>query len=275
LGGRPVSKTGRSHFYGYTYYAREDVAAAYEKDRYGSSLGTYLRELEAGAFLEMLSPGGMVLDVGTGTGKLFSALLGTGRDVAGMDSSTSMMSLLARRHGPQASGRLLVADALDIPLSDRSFDGVVSSRVLMHLMNWRRGVAELCRVARREVILDFPPLSGFTALMPVFHALRAFCGYGRPYKVISLNSVTRELRRHGFRVVEVRRLFFLPIALHRAMDSPCVSRRIEGLLAKVGLTRAFGGPVVIKAIRRDIPSPEIMHNRDRRSPERCPTDRGS
>lgn len=270
-----MNKTGRSDFYGYAYYAREDVVAAYEEDRYGSSLGAYLREIEAGAFLEMLSPRGKVLDVGTGTGKLFSALLGTGRDVAGMDSSASMMALLARRQGPQGSGRLLVADGLDIPFSEGSFEGVVSSRVLMHLMNWRRGVAELCRVARREVILDFPPLSGFTALMPVFHALRAFLGNGRPYKVFSLSSVTREFRRHGFQVVEVRRLFFLPIALHRAMDSPRVSRRIEGLLAKVGLTRAFGGPVVIKAIRCDFPSPEIMHSRNKRSVEICPTGRGS
>ena len=41
-------------------------------------------------------------------------------------------------------------------IADRSFDLAVSLRVLMHTPDWRQCVAELCRVARRRVIVDFP-----------------------------------------------------------------------------------------------------------------------
>ena len=47
-------------------------------------------------------------------------------------------------------------DAHDIDFGDRAFDVAVSLRVLMHTPQWRRCIAELCRVADRLVIVDYP-----------------------------------------------------------------------------------------------------------------------
>ena len=50
------------------------------------------------------------------------------------------------RSWPRSRSQVGDAHALDFP--DRSFDVVVSLRVLMHTPNWRRCLAELCRVGR-------------------------------------------------------------------------------------------------------------------------------
>ena len=52
-------------------------------------------------------------------------------------------------------------DLLDLPFGSRSFDVVVAVRLLPHVRNWQRLLAELCRVARSTVIVDYPRTTGF------------------------------------------------------------------------------------------------------------------
>ncbi|MCI0479892.1 class I SAM-dependent methyltransferase, partial [Candidatus Uhrbacteria bacterium] len=49
-----------------------------------------------------------------------------------------------------------VGDAERLPFDDRSFDTVVSSHVLEHLSDFDAGFRELCRVARRRVVVALP-----------------------------------------------------------------------------------------------------------------------
>ena len=57
-----------------------------------------------------------------------------------------------------------IGDAHAIQFSDRSFDVVVSLRVLMHTPDWRQVIAEMCRVADQLVIVDYPSRLSFAAL---------------------------------------------------------------------------------------------------------------
>jgi ubiquinone/menaquinone biosynthesis C-methylase UbiE len=247
-----MNQKPKSDHYGYTYYAREDTANEYEEDRYGSLFGKHLRALEIDKYLSLLAPEGNVLDVGTGSGKLFSALTEMERNVMGVDASERMISLLRekyKQHG--AKERLLVADALKLPFDDESFNSIVSSRLLMHLYDWRRGITEVCRVAKKEVILDFPPVFGFTIVVPLVNVFKRLLRLdGTPYRVFSLRAVMQEFKKNGFTVVAVHRLFFLPIGVHRRLDNVELSMGMENKFGTLGLTRSFGGPVLVKAIRQ-------------------------
>ena len=54
------------------------------------------------------------------------------------------------------------AHALDFP--DRAFDVAVSFRVLMHTPQWRVCLGELCRVADRLVVIDYPSRASLARL---------------------------------------------------------------------------------------------------------------
>jgi hypothetical protein len=122
--------------------------------------------------------------------------------------------------------------------------------VLMHTPDWRQCVAELCRVARRKVILDFPSRTSIAALQALSRRVATAAGaHVEAYRVFSEAQIRRELRQHGFRVTRTHRQFVLPIALHKRVGSRRLTERLEGGLAAVGLLTAAGSPVTVLAER--------------------------
>jgi 2-polyprenyl-3-methyl-5-hydroxy-6-metoxy-1,4-benzoquinol methylase len=141
-------------------------------------------------------------------------------------------------------------DAHELRFGDRSFDSVICLRVLMHTPDWRKALAELCRVARHSVVFDYPALRSAAALQAA--ARRVGHAAGIPteaYRVFSDRSVRTALAAAGFRVARVHRQFVLPIALHKAVGSAAATTRIEGGLAALGLQRLLGSPVTVLAER--------------------------
>ncbi len=57
---------------------------------------------------------------------------------------------------------------LALPFADRSFDLVVSFRLLPHVDEWSDLIAELCRVADKAVIVDYPDIRSFNFLSKFF-----------------------------------------------------------------------------------------------------------
>jgi hypothetical protein len=120
----------------------------------------------------------------------------------------------------------------------------------MHAIDWRQCVAELCRVARWRVVVDFPSARSVAAIES--RARRRALRAGRPveaYRVLREADVRRAFEAAGYRVVMVRRQFVLPIALHKRVGHPGVTRGVERLLAAIGLLRLFGSPVTMVAER--------------------------
>lgn len=248
----PAPSSERSH-YSYTHYADPGVAEGFDALRFSGPIGQHLLAVQESLLLEALAPvaGRRVLDVGTGTGRAAIGLARAGASVVGLDYSAEMLRV-ARARASQAgvSLELGIADAHALPLTDRSVDAAVSLRVLMHAIDWRTCVGELCRVARWRVVVDFPALGSFAALESgARHLARRF---GRPteaYRVMAERDVAHAFGRHGYRVVMVRRQFVLPIALHKKIGSLGVTRGVEGALAGVGLLRLLGSPVTMVAER--------------------------
>jgi hypothetical protein len=120
----------------------------------------------------------------------------------------------------------------------------------MHAINWQQCLAELCRVSRWRVVFDYPSSSSAAAIESAVRRARLRRGHRvEAYTVFSDRQITDVLAAQGFRVVSRRKQFVLPIALHKKLGMFGVTRRIETVMASVGLLGVFGSPVTVVAER--------------------------
>jgi SAM-dependent methyltransferase len=239
--------------YSYTTYADPETARTFEGRRFGGPIGELVADTQARALMELAGPvrDRTVLDVGTGTGRAALLLARAGAAVTAIDASTEMLTVARRRAAEEGAAiRFVTGDAHAIEFADRSFELAVSLRVIMHAPDWRQCVGELCRVAERIVIIDYPSARSVAAIESLARRLAHLTGLRtEPYRVFTDSAVTRALAAHGFRVRSRRRQFVLPIALHKALGSRRFTTAVESLLERLGLLRLFGSPVTIVAER--------------------------
>ncbi|MGI3228528.1 methyltransferase domain-containing protein [Streptomyces sp. GTA36] len=113
--------------------------------------GTYKQRLRN---LLRARPGGRFLDVGAGGGDGALALsTESGAQVVGADSSLTMATAMK----DAGLGHVVVADGHRLPFRDSCFDGACADRVLQHVEDPARVVAEMSRLVRpggRVVLAD-------------------------------------------------------------------------------------------------------------------------
>ena len=219
--------------------------------RFTGEVGEYFLAVQTAAVLEMLAPwpGARVLDVGGGHAQLAPPLMAQGFEVTVTGSAEVCRQRLDRALSPGSFAFQVCA--LDrLPFADRSFDVALAFRLLTHLDGWREQVAELCRVAARAVIVDYPDTRSFNRLYaPLFNWKKAVEGNTRTFHSFAPGEVPAELERHGFGRPVERRQFFLPMVVHRAVGRAGISRTAERVSAALGLTRRLGSPVILRMER--------------------------
>lgn len=242
-----------ANHYSYTVYADPAMADAFDKARFSGPIGEWLADSQARLLREYAGPsgGGQVLDIGTGTGRAALVLASAGATVTGIDASAEMLRVAqARADARRAAVRFAVGDAHHLDFAAETFDTVVSLRVLMHTPDWRRCVAEACRVARTRVIVDYPAAFSAAALQAAArHVAHRLGARTEPYRVFASRDIRAEFARHGFRITREHRQFVLPIAVHKLVGARRVSERVERLLAAAGLLTLAGSPVTVLAER--------------------------
>lgn len=121
----------------------DDIAHRYDLLNDVLSFGLHRRWRRIAAGAAEVRSGQWVLDLGCGTGRLGALLAGRAR-VVGVDLSQSMLLRARARYG---SGlRLLVGNAVRLPLRDASCGAVVSAFVLRNLPDLTSAFAEVARV---------------------------------------------------------------------------------------------------------------------------------
>lgn len=183
-------------------------------------------------------PGGLALDVATGTGDLALALLGETqvRRVVGLDFSDGMLRVgreKLRRRDPAGRVSLVVSDALRLPFPDKTFACVTSAFLLRNLADLAQGLAEMRRVTQaggKVVALEItePTLPGWSHLFRwYFHRfvprLGALVSGDRDAYTYLPRSVarfvppaelSRLMERVGLREVGYRRLGLGTVTIH-------------------------------------------------------------
>lgn len=234
-------------------YLQRWYAEEYDKDRFGGEFGRFLQTQEVETFISLLDgSSGDVLDVGAGTGKLSIPLLFQGRRVTSVDLSSEMLRIA--REKAEKEGKILnsvISDAQLLCFRDNAFECVISSRMLMHLKDWKKGIAEICRVAEGVVLIDFPSLTSFAGVDFLIKRVKSFFSSAtKSYKAFHTGNVVHELERNNFLVIEIKKHFFLPVKFHRWINHPNVSLSIEKLCRWLGLVKFLGSPVTVKAIKQ-------------------------
>lgn len=228
----------------------ETSSADYAR-RFSGSAGRYLLDVQSRTVQKIvadLKPG-TVLDVGGGHGQLVDALAALGWKVTVLGSDDECGRNLRELHGKRAC-EFVCGDLLRMPFANAQFDLVVSVRLLSHTDAWQMLMRELCRVARRAVVIDYPSVKGLNALTPLLFGMKkAFEGNTRTYTSFSRDDIAAALTTTPFGVTREIKQFFLPMVLHRAMRAAPPVRWAEGIARGVGLTALFGSPVILRADR--------------------------
>jgi len=242
----------RDH-YSYTAYADPEMARTFEDRRFGGPIGELIAATQAHVLAKFIGTldGRSILDVGTGTGRAARLFARGGARVTAVDASGEMLAVARQRAAAEDLDiPFLVGDAHALVFPDRSFEVAVSLRVLMHAPRWRLCIAELCRVAERFVVFDYPSAHSIAALESIVR--RGAHGAGirtEAYRVFRDRTIAGALEQSSFRVLSMERQFVLPIAFHKAVGSRRFTQWSERLLDQAGLLKVFGSPVTLIAER--------------------------
>ena len=192
-------------------------------------------------------PDDRVLDLCTGTGDLAFSLMGdSGTRVVGADFSAGMLAVAkqkARKRGQPFP--LVQADAMALPFSDGSFDGLMVAFGVRNFENLDAGLREMARVLRtggRLAILEFssPDRSLFGALYRFYFSRvlprigRFVSGAAGPYSYLPATvegfpnppALAGMLSAAGFQVLEQRSLTGGIATLHlclKALATPAAA----------------------------------------------------
>jgi hypothetical protein len=112
-------------------------------------------------------------------------------------------------------------------------------------------VGELCRVARRAVVADYPTRRSVNVVSESFFGMKKGVeGSTRPFRVFGEGEIEAAFAEHGLATSARRPQFLLPMALHRALGLALVSRSLEGAAGLLGMTALVGSPVIRRWERR-------------------------
>jgi demethylmenaquinone methyltransferase/2-methoxy-6-polyprenyl-1,4-benzoquinol methylase len=215
------------------------IAPVYDRLNTVMTLGADARWRRRAAQATELSPGDSVIDVACGTGKLALALAGIvgpfGR-VEAVDLSTSMVARAAAEHRALVQLRFRVANALELPFPDATFDAATIAFGLRNLSDFEAGFREMARVVRpggRVVCLELslPPsrlwarayLGTFRRIAPA--AARLVGGRASAYEYLpasldgfpTVEDLAATMRSAGLADVRFWRLSTGVVALHRGV----------------------------------------------------------
>ena len=230
-----------------------DIATASEAyaSRFSGAVGSWLLAVQEKAVLELIGAANArsILDVGGGHGQLAFPLVREGFALTVAGSSDEC----CKRVQPLLeSGRcaFVKCNFPALPFADASFDIVVSVRYLSHSPHWQQMISEMCRVARKAVILDYPRLNGFNLLAgPLFALKKRLEGNTRNYLSFTDEQIREAFEQNAFKFAGQRNQFCLPMVLHRILKQPGLSAWLEKTCQSAGIAACFGTPAVIRMER--------------------------
>lgn len=134
-----------------------------------NKLRQYVHHKQYNDFLEYVKPGMKILDAGCGEGALSVMMAKLGAEVTGTDISQPNIEKCwqyAKENGID-NIKFLLADSENLPFANDEFDLVVSSHVLEHLPNFDKGLSEVLRVSKKQVVVAIPTILNLCSVVQV------------------------------------------------------------------------------------------------------------
>jgi ubiquinone/menaquinone biosynthesis C-methylase UbiE len=243
-----VSDVGRSPF-----PETADIETSTDRyaTRFAGATGEWMLAVQERITLGFLRDTGArsVLDVGGGHGQLALPIVREGYEPTVLGSAPECVRRIA---DAVAAGRcrFVVGNVLALPFPDRAFDCAISFRLLTHCSDWPALIAELCRVSRHTVIVDYPTSTSLNVIAPMlFETKQRIESNVRHWTLFRHAQVTDAFARNGFRRDRKTNQFFLPMVLHRAMKRRAASVALEAACRATGLTALAGSPTIVRMRR--------------------------
>lgn len=220
--------------------------------RFAGPIGSWLLSIQEQGTRKMLAdiPPGRILDVGGGHAQVTEFLLDLGHHVTVLGSADVCGHRLARfTHTGRCEFN--TGNILDMPYPDRSFDVVISYRLLPHVARWREFLRELARVARGAVVLDYPEVKSANILEPLLFKIKKQIEKNtREFRSFRRSEIVDVMALEGFALLDEYKQFFFPMVVHRMMKKPGFSSMLESGARTMGLTGLLGSPVILKLARQ-------------------------
>jgi 2-polyprenyl-3-methyl-5-hydroxy-6-metoxy-1,4-benzoquinol methylase len=222
--------------------------------RFSGEVGEYFLKIQLDILISLLEPHlghkARILDVGGGHAQIAVPLVRMGYDITVTGSHDSCRRRLSEQL-PMGGFSYQTCDMLHLPFVDNSFDVVIAFRLVPHVENWRRLLAELARVSAGVVIVDYPDIRSVNIMNFLFFRLKKLLeGNTRPFGLFRRKQILQEFAGNGMGHPKIVPEFFLPMVLHRKLGSAGISRFLEGFCQYIGLTRLFGSPIVLRVAKK-------------------------
>ncbi len=228
----------------------ETASAAYAT-RFGGSAGQYFLAEQTAITLGLLRhlPGARVLDVGGGHAQLAEPLVKNGYQVTITGSDESCRMRIDQLLAP-GSFAYRTCDSLALPFPDRSFDVAMAFRLLPHATRWREIIAELCRVADKCVIIDYPDKRSTNILYEhLFTMKKKMEGNTRPFTLFTRDEIATVFSDNLYSSPRFKPEFLLPMVVHRKLGNKKFSTLLENFFRATGITQLFGSPIIVRSDR--------------------------
>ncbi|WBB78893.1 methyltransferase domain-containing protein [Micromonospora sp. WMMD882] len=175
----------------------DDLAGEWWRPDGAFALLQWLAEARAALVPPARRDGALLVDLGCGGGLLAPYLAGKGYRHVGVDLTRSALEQAAA-HGVT----VVNADATAVPLADGCADVVAAGELLEHVPDWRRVVAEACRLLRPGglLVLDTLNDTALSRLVAVRIGERLPAvprGIHDPALFVDAGELVRECARHG------------------------------------------------------------------------------
>ncbi len=233
---------------------RADIETASEDyaSRFSGTVGRYFLEVQTQIVLQLLKymPGASILDVGGGHAQLVGPLVEKGFKITVTGSAEVCRSRLDQLLKP-GTFSYRTCDSLHLPFADQQFDVVLAVRLLPHVGQWQALLGEMCRVAGKSVILDYPDRRSANIMYDLlFDVKKKMEGNTRTFTLFSRDQLVGEFSRQGFMRPVFKPEFFIPMVVHRKLKKPAVSKSLESFCRTIGLTGLLGSPILLRSDRR-------------------------
>lgn len=224
----------------------ESSSDAYAQ-RFAGATGAWMLAVQERLFMDLLKPWGPalnVLDVGGGHGQLAIPMCSAGHRITVLGSAPECEHRI-RSLTESGAAKFVVGNVIELPFPDQSFDVAISFRLVTHCGQWEKLIAELCRVARKAVIVDYPTGQSVNAIAPaLFEAKKKVEVNTRTWRLFRHEEIRNAFAAQGFQPAGLRKQFFLPMVIHRMLKCQPVSAASEGVFRALGLTALAGSPVI-------------------------------